>query len=181
MAEEIDKQEENNYERLIYAIAVLFASQLGININKQTKYSDLTPAQITFAKKQYEKHPEFEQQIKQGKRLSETQIVKDTAILAKEDKSDLVRIVTVGDPTTCPKCKKWENKIVSLSGKNRNYPSLDKAIKDGFLHFNCRCALLDIKTDEIPLKSDINPRYDERKAARPDIYNSTPISHLIFF
>ena len=180
MADEKDKQEMSNYERLIFAIAILYASQLGINIQKQTSYKDLTPAQITFAKKIYEKHPEFELQVESGKRISEEQIVKDTANIAKENKSDLVRIVTVGDATTCPKCKKWDEKIVSLSGNDRNYPSLETATKDGFLHFNCRCALLNIETDEIPLKSKINPRYDDRKRARPDIYNSCPTNILVF-
>ncbi len=179
MAEEKDKQEMSNYERLIFAIAILYASQLGINIQKQTSYKDLTPAQITFAKKIYEKHPEFELQVESGKRISEEQIIKDTANIAKEDKSDLVRIVTVGDSTTCEKCKKWENKIVSLSGNDKKYPPLDKAIDDGFLHFNCRCALLDIDTDEIPLKKP-NPRRDERKQIRPDIYNCTPLTTLCF-
>lgn len=179
MAEEKDKQEMSNYERLLFAIAILYASQLGINIQKQTSYKDLTPAQITFAKKIYDKHPEFQLQVESGRRISEEQIVKDTANVAKENKSDLVRIVTVGDATTCPKCKKWDEKIVSLSGNNRNYPSLETATKDGFLHFNCRCALLNIQTDEIPIKEP-NPRRDERKRARPDIYNSCPTNILVF-
>lgn len=179
MTEEKDKQEMSNYERLIFAIAILYASQLGINIQKQTSYKDLTPAQITFAKKIYDKHPEFQLQVESGRRISEEQIVKDTANIAKENKSDLVRIVTVGDATTCPKCKKWDEKIVSLSGNNRNYPSLETATKDGFLHFNCRCALLNIQTDEIPIKEP-NPRRDERKRARPDIYNSCPTNILVF-
>lgn len=179
MAEEKDKQEMSNYERLLFAIAILYASQLGINIRTQKSYKDLTPAQITFAKKIYDKHPEFELQVESGKRISEEQIVKDTADIAKENKSDLVRIVTVGDATTCPKCKKWDEKIVSLSGKDRNYPSLETATKDGFLHFNCRCALLNIETDEIPLKEP-NPRRDERKRARPDIYNCVPLTGLVF-
>jgi hypothetical protein len=40
--------------------------------------------------------------------------------------------------------------------------------------------LLDIRTDEIPLKEP-NPRRDERKIIRPDIYNSKfHISTLVF-
>lgn len=180
MNEEKDKQEMSNYERLIFAIAILYASQLGINIQKQTSYKDLTPAQITFAKKIYEKHPEFQMQVESGKRISEEQIIKDTANIAKEDKSDLVRIVTVGDSTTCEKCKKWDNKIVSLSGKNRNYPSLDRATQDGFLHYGCRCAIIPIETSEIPLKK-INPRYETRKAANPAAYNTAiHLSELVF-
>ena len=181
MPEEKDKQEMSNYERLIYAIAILYATQLGIEIKKQTSYKDLTPAQITFAKKIYEKHPEFELQVVSGKRLSEEDIVKDTANISKENNNDLVRIVTVGDSTTCEKCKKWDKKIVSLSGHNRNYPSLETATKDGFLHYGCRCALLNIETDEIPLKSKANPRYETRKAANPSAYNTAiHIKDLIF-
>lgn len=180
MAEEKDKTEMTNYERLLYAIAIAYALQLGINIRTQKSYKDLTPAQITFAKKKYEKNPELKQQVEQGRRITEEEIVKDVADISKQDNSDLVRIVTAGDPTTCERCKKWENKIVSLSGKNKNHPSLDDAIKDGFLHFNCRCALLNIQTDEIPLKSKINPRYETRRSARPDIYNSVPQTILVF-
>lgn len=179
MAEEKTETEMTNYERLIYAIAILYASQLGINIRTQKSYKDLTPAQITFAQKKYEQHPELEEQIKQGKRITERQIVEDTAKIASEDKSDLVRIVTAGDPTTCERCKKWENKIVSLSGKNSRYPSLQDAIDDGFLHYNCRCALLELSTDEIRLKEP-NPRIDERASKRPDIYNSVPLNVLVF-
>jgi hypothetical protein len=43
MAEEKTKT-ESNYERLIFAIAILFATQLGINIRTQKSYKDLTPA-----------------------------------------------------------------------------------------------------------------------------------------
>lgn len=181
MAEQYKKFEQSNYERLLYAIAVLYASQLGLDIKTQTSYKDLTPAQVTFAKKIYEKNPDFDLQVQSGRRLSEEQIVKDTSNISKADNYDLVRIVTVGDRTTCERCKKWDKKIVSLSGENKKYPSLETATKDGFLHYGCRCALLNIETDEIPLKSKLNPRYEERKAANPSIYNTAiNIKDLVF-
>ena len=55
--------------------------------------------------------------------------------------------------------------------ENGPSPTLDDAINDGFLHFGCRCSLQEIATAEIPL-NPLNPRYDQRKAANPRIYNS---------
>lgn len=183
MAEEKKEktQKEKNFERMLFAIAVLYANQLGVNIKKQTSYDDLTDAQKAYANKVLKNNPTIEKRIDTDKRISEQQIVDDVANIQQENNSDLVKIVTVGDTTTCEKCNKWHNKIVSISGKNKNYPSLDDAVKAGFLHKNCRCALLDIKTDEIPLKQKINPRYESRKQARTDIYNHQPTFNLIFF
>ena len=57
---------------------------------------------------------------------------------------------------------------------------MDDFIKSGGYHPNCRCSAQEIKTDEIPLKQEINPRYKARKQARPDLYNHTPLKSLVF-
>jgi hypothetical protein len=63
---------------------------------------------------------------------------------------------------------------------NHNYPLVEDFINEHGFHPNCRCSLTPVETDEIPLKK-INPRYDERKIIRPDIYNSKfHISTLVF-
>lgn len=49
--------------------------------------------------------------------------------------SDLVRISVSGNP--CPKCAVWENRILSISGTNPNYPSLQEATAAGLFHPNC--------------------------------------------
>jgi hypothetical protein len=38
----------------------------------------------------------------------------------------------------CDICKAWEGKIVSLTGKNLDYPALDDAYADGVFHPNCK-------------------------------------------
>ena len=38
----------------------------------------------------------------------------------------------------CDVCKAWEDKIVSISGKSKKYPALEKAYADGVFHPNCR-------------------------------------------
>ena len=174
-AEKVEKEAEEtkkkNYERLLLAIAVLYANQIDMDIKKQSTYQQLTPAQKTFAKKIYEEVPDFSAQVNQGERLTEQQIVEDVAQVAQtKNQSKLVRIVTVGDDKVCPACAKWQDKVVSLDGSSK--PTLDDATRAGFLHYGCRCALQEINTKEIPLKP-INPRYQTRRAANPDAYNSS--------
>lgn len=40
-------------------------------------------------------------------------------------------------PNTCEVCRRWAGKIVSISGKSKDYPALDTAIKEGLLHPYC--------------------------------------------
>ena len=172
-AEKVEKEAEEtkkkNYERLLLAIAVLYANQIDMDIKKQSTYQQLTPAQKTFAKKIYEEVPDFSAQVNQGERLTEQQIVEDMSQLSQaKNGSKKLRIVTVGDEKVCQHCQKWQNKIVSLDGSSR--PSLQDAIDDGFLHYNCRCALQEIATTEIKLNK-LNPRYETRAAANPAVYH----------
>jgi hypothetical protein len=41
----------------------------------------------------------------------------------------------------CDICLAWENKVLSLSGKNKKYPSLDGAYASGLFHPNCKHRL----------------------------------------
>lgn len=50
---------------------------------------------------------------------------------------DLVQI-TGGSANSCDACSKWEDQIVSLSGTDENYPSLDEAMAEGLFHPNCQ-------------------------------------------
>lgn len=176
---EVEDTKKKNYERILLAIAVLYADQIGMDIKKQSTYQQLTPAQKTFAKKKYEEVPGFSAQVNQGERLTEQQIVEDISQLSQtKNGSKKLRIVTVGDGKVCEHCKKWQNKIVSLDGSSK--PTLQDAIDDGFLHYNCRCALQEISTQEIPLKP-LNPRYEARAAANPNVYHSSAVSTGLVF
>lgn len=48
-------------------------------------------------------------------------------------------LVIVSDaPRECPLCSEWEGKVLSLSGNDPKYPSLEQARSDGLMHVNCR-------------------------------------------
>lgn len=168
-SDEIEKTQRKNYERMIFAIAVLYSDFIGVDIKKQIDYSHLDPSQKMFAKKIYEDTPSLAHVVQQPERITEHQIVESTADIAKSrDNSRQVRIVTVGDEKVCPACAAWRNRIVSLD--NSSSPTLDDAINAGFLHYGCRCSLQETSTTEIPLNKN-NPRYQTRKAANPAVYH----------
>lgn len=174
-----EKTKRENYERMLLAIAVLYAADLGVDIVKQDTYSKLSPAQKTFAKKIYESTPSAVKHVEAGTRVTEQQVVEDIAQISQtKNNSKRVRIVTVGDDKVCPKCAKWQNKIVSLDGSTS--PTLDDAIADGFLHYNCRCSLQELTVQEIAL-NPLNPRHDTRAAANPAIYNCSLNGEFLVF
>ena len=179
VAKEAEQTKKKNYERILLAIAVLYANQIGMDIKKQSTYQQLTPAQKTFAKKKYEEVPGFSAQVNQGERMTEQQIVEDISQLSQTNNgSKKLRIVTVGDEKVCPACAKWQGKVVSLDGSSS--PSLDDATRAGFLHYGCRCALQEITTTEIKLNK-LNPRYETRAAANPNVYHSSAASTGLVF
>lgn len=52
---------------------------------------------------------------------------------------DLSLIENVDD-TACDICQKWDNKIVSITGRDKRFPSYADATRDGWGHPNCRCS-----------------------------------------
>jgi hypothetical protein len=83
--------------------------------------------------------------------LSETMVVKtyrqalfNTLITNNQD---LVRIVHLGISPQCPLCKPWNNKIVSLTGKTKGYPTINEATNTGLFHVRCDHIMFDIKGD----------------------------------
>jgi len=51
-------------------------------------------------------------------------------------------LVQVSDHTgECEMCRPWENKILSLTGKTKGYPTLDRAMAEGLFHPNCKHAI----------------------------------------
>ncbi len=53
-----------------------------------------------------------------------------------ENNYDLVQVSSHSG--SCPLCKPWEGKILSLRGATKGYPTVDKAQSDGLFHPNCR-------------------------------------------
>lgn len=51
-------------------------------------------------------------------------------------------LVIVSDaPQECRKCRSWEGKVLSVSGRTPGYPTVADARADGLFHANCRHAL----------------------------------------
>jgi hypothetical protein len=63
---------------------------------------------------------------------------------AVEQKEDLVLISREIRPNTCDVCREWAGKIVSISGRSREYPALDTALEQGLMHPNCIHHILPI-------------------------------------
>ena len=53
----------------------------------------------------------------------------------KDNGQDLV--VVSAHAESCPICDPWEGQILSISGNDDRYPSVDEAIEDGLYHPNC--------------------------------------------
>jgi hypothetical protein len=49
---------------------------------------------------------------------------------------DLIKVSTIG--TTCPICSRWQGVVLSISGNNPKYHSLDSAKAAGLFHPNCK-------------------------------------------
>ena len=56
-----------------------------------------------------------------------------------ENGDDLVRIQPSGD--SCMICDRWVGLIISISGKNPNYPSYRDSLEAGMWHPNCDCFI----------------------------------------
>ena len=46
-------------------------------------------------------------------------------------------VITSSHTPTCELCWSWQNKVLSLSGQTKGYPTLDMAMADGLYHPNC--------------------------------------------
>ena len=57
---------------------------------------------------------------------------------AIHNNQDLMYITSIGDSDVCEFCEPWEGEVVSISGKDPNYPSLDDAYGEGVFHPRCR-------------------------------------------
>lgn len=72
---------------------------------------------------------------------------------------DLARVRNVGD--TCPICNAWDGVIISLSGKDKRFPSYQQSMNAGLWHPNCDC--LHEYVDETTDKADV-----EKQGAVPN-------------
>lgn len=71
-------------------------------------------------------------------------------------------LVIVSDsPQECRVCRPWEGRILSVSGKDRRYPSVRQATSAGLLHANCRHNLgLYVPGLTRPMRATADPKGD---------------------
>ncbi|NLW90001.1 MAG: hypothetical protein GXY34_00145 [Syntrophomonadaceae bacterium] len=87
-----------------------------------------------------------------------------TALRLQENGHDLVKVSTHAG--TCEKCASWQGKILSLSGEDKDYPSVQEAKDAGLFHPNCRHAyglyLPELQNDEYKEpKRETLPNYEK--------------------
>ena len=76
---------------------------------------------------------------------------------------DLVKVSTIG--TTCPICQRWQGVVLSISGNNPKYHSLEEAKSAGLFHPNCKHTL-----------GMFIPELDGEGKVEPDEYDETTYS-----
>ncbi|MCX8207699.1 MAG: hypothetical protein N3G75_07705 [Methanothrix sp.] len=86
----------------------------------------------------------------EGRKLGVSDYVKMLALTASRDfynlgtqngmlhrKEDLALISREVRRNTCDACRRWAGRIVSISGRSAEYPSLQDALDDGIMHPHC--------------------------------------------
>lgn len=179
MTEEKEEKEEKTKKEENYKKAALYVAFLLGMYYKSFDELKAHPNDLQKVNVKIHENPNLLDKIQSDEKISDKDI-QNEAIKTTEMNGKYMKIVTVGDQKVCPKCAEWQGKIISVDGSDKKYPSMDDFIKSGGYHPNCRCSAQEISTDEIPLKQNINPRYQSRKQARPDLYNHTPLKSLVF-
>lgn len=74
--------------------------------------------------------------------LTKSDVLKIVSEVAeKELETKYFKIISVGDDHVCEYCKMWEGKIVTMTGEDPRYPTLDEFLNSDGAHFGCRCYL----------------------------------------
>lgn len=82
----------------------------------------------------YARHPEF-----RDHRLTNLKLIAKQIEISKKTKNDLIQVFTHGN---CPKCKKLNKKIYSLSGTSKKFPLIPPEIFiDGGHNENCNISI----------------------------------------
>lgn len=69
--------------------------------------------------------------------------------------AEYFKIVSVGDERVCDYCRQWQGKIVTKSGADPRYKTLDEFLNSPGAHFGCRCYL-EAYTPKKPTTKELN-------------------------
>jgi hypothetical protein len=93
-----------------------------------------------------------------------------TALRLQEHGHDLIKVSTHSG--TCEKCAPWQGKILSLSGRSKEYPSLQEAKDAGLFHPRCRHAYglyIDLEKGDEP--APVKPT--DKSAEKAPVFKTT--------
>lgn len=93
--------------------------------------------------------------------------------------NDLTKVSYVG--ATCPICMPWQGKVLSISGSDPEYASLQSAKEAGLFHPNCKHTVLayfpEIDDGPEPIRRDPEKDAELYKATQKQRYNERMIRH----
>lgn len=93
-----------------------------------------------------------------------------------DEGNDIVTVSSSGDP--CKVCARWENRLLSISGRNSKLPSLQSAIDEGLFHPNCTHRIVAVppeiaaeyytpdgreKQQETQAETEVSSDYDRKR------------------
>lgn len=97
--------------------------------------------------------------------IMRTSVASATTRITQLD-NDLV--IISNHPEECPLCRPWEGKVLSISGKDERYPSLERARAAGLFHPNCGHSMgIYIQgLTEIPVIKHDPKKYEQKQQQR---------------
>lgn len=121
----IEETKEDNKKRLLLALGLLYLSSYKKDDLKQiTDFDSLSEDVKTKAEDVFKKY-DLEKQTDNPNPLTKEQVLDITAkTQSAENDTDYFKIINVGDERVCEYCKKWNGKVVTLSGSDPRYPRL---------------------------------------------------------
>ena len=178
---------EENRRRMLVSLAIL----LGWDGHNDAPIKDVPKTYMQQARRIYQDR-NLGRLVEQEGRMPEREVQVQVAEAATQQEMEtarddtsgqplpkqLYRIVGQKDDRTCPDCAAWQGRIVVLHPDGAHLTVEDFINNHGF-HPNCRCSLQEVETAEKRLNS-LNPRYDARRAANPQLYNQIPVDRLVF-
>ena len=83
--------------------------------------------------------------------------------------NDLMIVSSFG--ATCPICAPWEGRVLSISGDNKKYSSIDDARAAGLFHPNCKHTIT-AYFSEID-EENVGPLHEHKRPYNPELYEAT--------
>lgn len=152
MATENKDISKENWERMLFAAAML----AGTDASTYAELARKDPDSLFVAIKKMAKNPQLVEVVERAneleQRISEQDVQKIVSEIAQNEGERWLKIATAKDSRVCKACAEWQGVIVSNGPNSLGYPTVDDFINSNGLHYNCRCSLQELSTQEIARK-----------------------------